>query len=264
MKCPFDIVSVSTDLESGFLQFLPLLSSSFGKFFPEVKIHLSVVGYATNEYLDALKPFDNVETNWYEPVAKIPLPNQGKLLRLWHASTLGSKVVMIHDLDTAPLQRNYLYDLLLLRRPNHILLVGSEVYVNTEMEGKTPMQPTTAEGNVFNDLISDFGQNWQSFVMAFQNNRYGDGKANILNSPVTNFSDETALQYMLVRKSTKKHYVKRSELRSLNPSSDWIDRSNPEFCLNKLYSAHYTEVNFLRPFSENQKFLMDVVKYVCN
>lgn len=264
MKIPFDKVIVSSDDNPKFINFWPIVKKAWTKFFPEVQVDLCFVTDKKSEY----KWLEEIGTvHYYDIIPNVPRGNLGKVCRLYHASLQENLVCSIHDIDSIPLQRNYLFDLLSLRKPEHYCMVGAECYSGRET-GKAPMVPTTSEGYVFQQLLNTQNKNWNQFIESIKNIKVFDDKENILNSdnpilyPDNHFSDESLVRYFIKSFSGKIQHLRRDEIRKLNPQQDWIDRTYRNFTFDKvkLQNGFYTECNMLRPF--NHERMKDIIEYL--
>jgi hypothetical protein len=262
-KIPFDKAIVSCDDEPTFLNFWPVVTSAWFKFFPDVEVELALVTDKKDNdpLIDKIKSYGKVTL--YPLIQGIPKSNQGKICRAYHASLQESAVCSIHDIDTIPLQRNYLFDLLNKRRKNHICLVGSEVYTDLSSKNKAPMVPTTAEGYIFQSVYKTQNLSYENFVKRLIGMRVFDDKENIMNQPFTNFSDESVLRVYLSKYSGNVQNMRRDENRHLNSRIHWIDRSWFSIDIDKLFSGFYTEANMLRPMKENYDIMKPLIDYVC-
>jgi len=267
MKCPFDKVIVSSDENPKFIRFWPIISKAWKKFFPDVILDLC---YITNQkdddlYIQYLREHGNVYL--YPNITHIPQGNQGKICRLYHASQQKDLVCSIHDIDSMPLQRSYLYDLLKLRNKDSLALIGGEYYSGVDM-GKAPMVPTTSEGYNFNELFKVGNKNWYDFLEMNKGIKVFDNKEDIMGSsdPIRNpdnyFSDESLLRVYLRDYKKPIQWIRRDAIRKLDPFVDWIDRSyrNFTFDKDKLYSGFYTVCNMIRPFDENK--MKEIINYI--
>ena len=265
MKIPFDKVIVSSDDNPKFINFWPIVKKAWTKFFPEVQVDLCFVTDKKTEY----KWLEEIGTvYYYDIIPNVPRGNLGKVCRLYHASLQENLVCSIHDIDSILLQRNYLFDLLSLRKPEHYCMVGAECYSGPEL-GKCPMVPTTAEGYIFQKLLKTKNKNWINFIDSIKHIKLFDNKENILNydntitHPNNHFSDESLIRYFMHSFDGKIQKLRRDELRSLNPNIDWIDRTYRNFTFDKakLNEGFYTECNMLRPFNlEKMKDIIDYLK----
>jgi len=265
MKIPFDKVIVSSNDNPKFINFWPLVSKTWKKFFPEIEVDLCFV---TNRSLNdsfvlELKKYGNVYL--YKQFSNIPAGNLGKVCRLYHASKQKNLVVSIHDIDSIPLQKNYLIETLKHRLKEHLCLIGSEYYSGVD-SGKCPMVPTTAEGYIFDLLLQKKNNSWEEFIENIKNIHVYDKKESILASddpisyPDNHFSDESLVRVFRKTFNGNIQLLRRDVARPLNPKTDWIDRSNFNYDITKLYQGFYTECNMPRPLDLN--IMKDIIKYI--
>lgn len=264
MNLPFDKIIVSCDDNPKFLNFWPIVSKAWKKFFPDVMVDFCLV-------TDEPKKFIWVEKYgsvfYYKKINDVPVGNLGKVCRLYHAAQQNNLVCSIHDIDSIPLQRNYLFDLLSLRKKNHYCLIGGEYYLDEHL-GKAPMVPTTSEGYIFNKLLKCNDKTWEEFIESIKNIQIFDLKESILASsdpvlyPNNHFSDESLVRAFMKNFDGNIQWMRRDQVRPLNPFEDWIDRSYRNFTYdkNKLYSGFYTECNMIRPF--NHELMKEILDYV--
>jgi len=259
---PFDKVILSCDDRSMFLDFWPVVCSAWYKFFPDVEVDLAFVTKRkeSDPLISDMREYGSVTL--YEMVDGIPQSNQGKIARAYHAGTQGGFVCSLHDMDTIPLQRNYLFDLLSLREKGNVCLIGSEVYNGTPDQGKTPLVPVTAEGEIFQNVYRTKDKSYGEFVRELVGMKVYDQKEDIMNQPFTAFSDESVLRVFLSEYKGPIQHLRRDELRGLSNRVHWIDRSNFKFDIDKLYSGFYTECNMIRPLKENMDTMKSVLDYV--
>jgi len=245
----FEKVIVSCD--DKFAPFRNIVKQAWKKFFPEVTIDICYVG---------VNPIEEENTYNYKPIQGVPIGNLGKVLRLYHASLQGDTVCSIHDIDTIPLQSEYLTDLLSLRKKGSLCLVGSECYLGSVDQGKAPMVPTTAEGCVFKNLLKADGS-WEDFVNNNLNIQRYDEKENLMS---TYFSDESLIRYYLDDFEGSVIRLRRDEKRQLIPEVHWIDRTFRKFGFDKnlLFNGFYTECNMERPYNPDRlKIIEEYLKF---
>ena len=252
----FDRIVVSTDENPMFLQFVPIVSTAWKKYFPEKKLSIAFIsdrGYDDN-LVNKMNNYGDVKI--FNPVAGIPTANQAKIGRHILASEYKEEVCMIEDMDTIPLQRDFFsnrtsgYD-------SGIIVVGSEVYNNTPHEGKFPMSTMTATGNLFGEIVNPNNLKYEDVIKSFIGIREFDHKEAIEISPDI-FSDESLMRVLLRRWNGEINKVNRD----VNVHSDWIDRSWWNIDREKLHSGGYITCNFLRPFVDNFERIKPVADYI--
>jgi hypothetical protein len=157
-----------------------------------------------------------------------------------------------------------------------VLLVGKEVYENTNDQGKVPISNMTANGSVFSELFDPlnlidknltgniFNQEIFAVWDEWKNLDVFDKKESISNSPdptgIKGFSDESMIRALInIRNFSNK--VKKIE-RSVDVRNNWIDRSWWDVNHTKLNNGEYVICNFLRPFKENYHICKPIVDFI--
>ena len=260
----FDRVIVSTD-DSDFKKFWPMVCMAWNKFFPSVKV---TCGFVTNRSED-----DSLVTEmrkWGEVVIfpivdNIPTASQGKMTRLILSTMYDNEICLIDDIDSIPLQRNYIQsifnqDVLNKIKNNYLMALAADVY-HSENFGKFPMGYITAKSNIFksiitpnNDLTTNFfelHELYQSWTL-----NHLDGKESVLNQPIDRFSDESLLRYLLSKKSINIVNVDRN----CDIYKYWIDRSWWGYDINRLFLEDYVMCNFVRPY--NEELNKDIIEFL--
>ncbi len=254
----FDKVIVSTNEDPRFIEFLPIVSSAWKKFFPECDLHVAYVTKRTenDELVKRMNLYAKVHL--YEPIDGIPTPNHAKVARHILASQLGSAVCMLEDIDTIPLQRGYYEERTSHRKKNTILAVGAEVLRGTPHEGKFPMSTITAEGNIFAKLLNPQNLSVKDLLLSWKGLKVFDHKESISNSPNI-FSDESLIRALIYRsKDIDITHVDRA----VNIQLDWIDRSWWNIDEERLFNKEYIACNFLRPFHMHYENIIPIIKYI--
>lgn len=255
----FDRVIVSTD-DSDFRKFWPMVSMSWNKFFPEVKV---TCGFVTNKSEDdkivsEMREWGDVVI--FPTVENIPTASQGKMTRLILASMYGEEVCLIDDIDSIPLQRKYIQNIfndyvLSKIKDNYLMALAADVYKNSNHTGKFPMGYITAKGNVFKSIINPLDEDVDKLYLNWLDNHL-DGKESVLNQPIDRFSDESLLRYLLTKKSVNIVHVDRN----CNIYKYWIDRSWWNYDINRLLSEDYVMCNFIRPY--NEQLNKDIIEFL--
>lgn len=257
----FDCIVLSVDdYTEKFIHFVPIVVAAYRKFFPSKQIHLALLTDNFDDVkFDYLKSLP-VNITPLKPAIGIPIGNQAKVARFFLASTLGTQVCMIDDIDTIPLQTDFIDRITKQREARTILAVGREVFQGTPNEGKFPISNITARSFVFQKFINPENiTNFAQFIYSLPISPYIDGKENISN-PESNFSDES-----LVR-SHLKHFIPEKNIthvkRDVDQFNDWIDRSYWKIDIEKLFAGKYVICNFKRPFKENSADAVPVIDYI--
>ena len=257
----FDRVIVSSDDSPHFLNFWPCVSRAWLKFFG-IKPTLALVTSRPDSHplISRLRHFGEVYR--IQQIPGIPVPNQAKLARFVLASQMGDQVCMIEDIDTIPLQSNFVEGLAKRRKLQKLLAIGHEVYHAdgySNSRGKFPISNMTAEGWLFQKLINPKELSDSELVESFVGTRVFDLKEDISNEPSL-FSDESLIR-ALIEINDLDHIVQK-EVRGVNPLTDWIDRSWWNIDEEKLHSGRYVACNFLRPCKSNAFRFVEIYKYI--
>ena len=217
-----DKIIVSSDLSPKFLNFWPLVSRSWNTVF-SINPVLVIVSktYISNSLREKLEPWGEVVN--LVSRSKAPIQNQAKLARWFYASKCGSELVMLEDIDTVFLNKDYLLEKMEQFREGNILGIGSDVNQHdASYVGKFPVSNITGRGNLFADLFLNHKDNsFESFIDGFKGTRVIDEKEDPFNTP-SKFSDES-----LIRAIRKKNSFTRMQIipRNVNIHKMWLDRS---------------------------------------
>jgi len=263
----FDRVIVSSD-DSDFKNFWPIVVKAWNKYFPNVKVCLAFVTDRKKDdiVVQKLKKYGEVYLFPIQP--NIPTPNQAKMYRHILAGQFGEDICMIEDIDTIPLQSNFIKKILFHRKKNELLRVGSEVYKGTKDEGKFPTSNLTAESYIFKKLINPDNLSVEDLFKTWCNIRYYDYKESVNNTPdpygsIGGFSDESLMRVFINRYSPNKAGVCEIE-RGIDIHKDWIDRSWWSINISRLHTDDYVICNFLRPISLYYNQCEPIFKYIFN
>ena len=268
-------IIVSSD-DSDFLNFWPIVAKAWNKFLPNAKITLAFV---TNRDLEdpifkKISSFGEVYIFPKDP--SIPSANQAKICRHVLACFFKNEVSMIEDIDTIPLQSDFVTNLSKEYEDGKILFVGNEVYNNTPDEGKIPISNMTGNGIEFSYLF-DPSSSIESFLVGnkfsedvfimwkdWKNLNVFDHKESLTNVPdatgLNGFSDESMIR-AIIHKSNAYNRIKKIG-RDVDIRDRWIDRSWWGVDGNKLESNYYVLCNFLRPIKENYYTCKPVIDFI--
>lgn len=224
---PFDRVIISANDDPRYLPFWPTVERAWQRFFPGVAVDLVKVD---------------------SPPEGMPLACYAKIARYEHAATCGNQVCLIADIDSAPLQRDFLVQLMGVRSPNHFLTYGKNYYDGTPHAGKWPAGWMTGEGHLFERMLGT--------GMDLRKIRVFDMKESPYLAPDI-FSDESTLRALVHIAQIPCQHAHRVPDMSL-----WIDRSAWHVDHAKLTSGGYLEVNFLRPGADHWEQIKPVCDYI--
>tara|TARA_R100001015_G_C4633452_1_gene198425 strand:+ start:3142 stop:3948 length:807 start_codon:yes stop_codon:yes gene_type:complete len=254
----FDKVIVSTNEDPRFIEFLPIVSAAWKKFFPECDLHVAYVTDRNEDdpLIEKMNLYANVHL--FSPIEGIPTPNHAKVARHILASQFGDSVCMLEDIDTIPLQREYYEERTSHRKKNTVLAVGAEVLRGTPHEGKFPMSTITAEGHVFSNLLNPLNLSTEELIKSWKDLEIFDHKEAI-NNPPNIFSDESLIRALIYK--SKDIGVTHVD-RAVDIKKDWIDRSWWFVNTERLFSGEYIACNFLRPFHIYYDNIVDIIEYI--
>lgn len=253
----FNRIITSTNEDPTYLDFWKIQILSHKIFFPN---KILTIAFLTNRSEDddlivEMRSY-GIDVRLYKPTPNIPEGNHAKLLRYLCASEFEDDVCVITDMDTIPLQSDYLNNLTSERELNKILCVGSEVYKDTPHSGKFPAHHITAEGKLFKKLFNPKDLSNEDLINEISkiNNVY-DHKESLLSSE---FSDESLIRVLFERGDVGRQHLSRN----INIKEQWIDRSWWDIDKDRLYSFNYIEANLLRPYKQNVSRIKDIETFL--
>jgi hypothetical protein len=263
----FDRVIVSSD-DSHFIDFWPIVCKSWEKYFPKVKISLAFVTdrIEDDDLIKRIKKYGDVHL--FPIVGGIPTPNLAKMARHILAGRFGQEICMIEDIDTIPLQQNFVIDRLSKREVGKLLFIGREVYKgNGTDEGKFPISNITGESFLFQKIVNPHNLSDEDLFKSWCGIKVFDHKESIDNIPDLSgwkgFSDESLWRVLLHNHGLDEEQYCFIE-RGVDIHKYWIDRSWWVIEQNMLVNDKYVLCNFLRPFGDNYHLIEPIVKYIFN
>jgi hypothetical protein len=250
---------VSSDISPRFINFWPIVASSWKKIFGLSPTLALVTNRPLSDGLrDHLLFFGEVEI--LSAVADIPIENQAKLARWFTACKYSNQIVSIEDIDTIFLSPKYLVEKLSYFEHDKLLGIGSDLmgYLqDKEVLKKFPASNLTGKSDLFSDLFGyKAGMSFENFLNQF-NGIYEFDKLEDPYNSHENFSDES-----LIRALRKRNDFTKIKLipRDLDIKTKWLDRSwwpkEPPVSV-----LDYVCVNFPRPLFENRgkcEFLLNL------
>ena len=263
----FDRVIVSCD-DSHFKEFWPIVSKAWGKYFPDAKVSLAFVTdrNENDELVQKMRKYGDVHL--FPVVEGIPTANLSKMARHILAGNFEEEICMLEDIDTIPLQTNFVIDRLSQREKGKILFIGKEVYNGQGTdEGKFPISNITGESFLFKKIVNPDNLTHVDLFKSWCNIRVFDHKESINNTPdlsgLNGFSDESLWRVLLNR-----YKISENDFCFINRGVDiqkyWIDRSWWRIDHNMLKNDEYVICNFLRPFSQHYHLIEPIAKYIFN
>jgi len=286
-EVPFDKVVLSCDENPIFLPFIPLVAKAWHKFFPEVVIELGFVcevdpknglplDSRVEQYMDTMAKTSKINITFLPLVEGVSPNNLGKVGRLIVAAEQGDAVCLIHDVDSLPLQREYMIKLVEQRIKDTMLCVHvPEVYGNDPF-GRFPMAPTTAEGYVFKRIINPENLSYTELINSWKDLRVYDTNESINNKPDPfsgdniYFSDESLLRVLMNRFREERLAMTTNVVRDVaNIHYDWRNCTNiPDrgqwhtWNREALTTGGMIEANLLRPGWVYQEDLQPIIDYI--
>jgi len=245
----FQRVIVSTD-DSNFREFWPIVSMAWKKFFPERELHCAFVSSRESDDQVVMQMKSHGHVHIFPVIDGVPTASQGKMARLILASTFEEGICLIDDIDSIPLQSNYINqifseDVIKKIQEGFLMALGANVYQHTNDSGKFPMGYITAKGSTFKRIINPHDKTIRDLYEEWKENKI-DGKESVLNVPIEKFSDESLLRYLIKQNPVPVVNVERNyDIRKY-----WIDRSWWGFDQSRLENFDYVMCNFLRPLDE--------------
>jgi len=249
----FDRVVVSVDENPDFLDFVPVVSKAWKKFFPEAEL---AIAFVTNRQLDdpvVQAVAQHGDMFLFPHICDISSANQAKVARHVLAGMFPDEICMIEDIDTVPLQREFFEERTSHHVDGKLLAVGREVY-GTEHPDKFPISTMTAKGHVFKSIINPMGLQYQPLFKSFYNL---EEKAGINYYPAF-FSDESLYRYLLRKWPGEVVHIPRN----VDIRRDWIDRSWWKIDQERLITGQYVTCNFLRNVKHNFIEMKPVFDYI--
>lgn len=259
----FHRIVTSTNEDKTYLEFWRLQSLTQKIFFPDQKLTLAF--YTNRTYNDELVQemiSEGIDVKIYNIVPDRQEANVAKILRYICASEFENDVCISVDMDTIPLQSDYINRITAVREKGKLLGVGKEVLDGTPHEGKFPAHHMCGEGYVFKKLYNPENKNLEDLLKDLVGMKIFDHKEDIQNTPHT-FSDESLNRALIYKNGVDVHHIKRD----IDIMNDWIDRSWWNLNLEKLTNGKYIEANLLRPwsnFSQEIKPIYDHLKNLFN
>jgi SAM-dependent methyltransferase len=244
-KLPEIVLVLSSD--DGFhLDFLPLVSAAWRKFFPEFKIALVVCGNHTREeYAERCQKY-------VDYLYAVPLHpgysrmNTAKMARLWYACQFRGRVVTLNDMDLIPLNRWFYETRYEQYVPGKLMLMGEEVYAGIPHEkGKAPMSALTCESELLSDIVNPKGLDFYHFLIEHTGKWVFDSREDCGNKDGC-FLDESLFMAMRSKWSKKDTHVV-SILREYNTVNDTVDRAYWVIDPEKLAAGNYHESHMKKP-----------------
>tara|TARA_R100000005_G_C4964593_1_gene179904 strand:- start:381 stop:1220 length:840 start_codon:yes stop_codon:yes gene_type:complete len=258
----FDRVVVSTNENLDFLNFVPIVSKAWNKFFPESSLSIAFVSNReeTDDLVIKMKNYGDVYI--FPEVDGIPTAGHAKMARYILASKYENEVCMIEDIDTIPLQREYFENRTSFHERGKLLGVGKEVYSNTKLKKNFPASTTTATGEVFKKILNPLNLSdtelVKYFAQEYPSTGFGGEEPDHSQAYGCPFSDEFLMRLLIEKWGGEVVHVKRD----VDIRKDWVDRGWWNIDLNKLFSEKYVTCNFLINMEKNFLNIFPILHFI--
>lgn len=249
-----DRVIIATD-DSHFKDFAEIVYTAWKKLFPQLKITLAYVSKSLEDLERFKTIFDDVLL--FPEIDRIPTANLAKIARRYACTLYDNEICMIEDIDTAPLNKEYINNIVIQRKKDTLGLIGYEVYQNTPHRGKVPSSYTFTESYIWKKALNPQELDFESWAKSFINMSLFDEKEDVSNYYPKEFSDESLMRAILQLNNFSDITLIP---RNCNPYKDWIDRSWWSIDKDRLANGEYISVNFMRPL--NVDLAKPVIDYI--
>ena len=254
---------LSSDDQSGHLDFLPLVSAGWRKWF-DVKIALALLSDNGDfvpwclQYVDEVTRFPYIPNTW--------VMCQAKMARLWYGAEHGNDICYFNDMDLVPLQRDWNAQFIKARQPGQLLMVGSDYYDPIPHEcGKIPMGMFGGESSLLREFINPSGLNYLDFFWSWKGVKEFDNREDPTGHEAC-FSDESVVRVMLKRWGKKDQVGVRCTRGRYN-APNILDRAQWNCDRDTLFGGGYWEGHLPKPPKQNRALLEPLYEYIgipCN
>lgn len=252
-----DRIVMGTNEDAMYFDFWKIQVLAHRTFFPDVMLTIAVLTNKPDSPLLSEIREAGVDVWPYQPSKLVPHGNQAKLLRYYCASAFHNENCIVSDIDTIPMQSEYIESVGREIVPDKLLAVGREVLINGPDSGKFPAHHTAGYGKIFDKLYKCKGKSFAECVDQWIGMRVFDSKENVMNMPF-NFSDESLNRALIQTNSVPVKDI----VRNIDIQKQWIDRSWWKIDEEFMNSGGYIEANLLRPFGRHVDQIMPIIKYI--
>lgn len=153
-----DRVIVSSDENPMYLDFWPYVAYAYRTLFPGIIVTLAFSTEKRKEDPFVKQLAEHGTVVCLQPLPGVPVAVQTKVERYEIATKCKEEVCYIDDIDEIPIDRDWHLTKTNARKPNTMLLVGSEVFNNGQHseDGQVPASMMTGEASLFRTLFGDF------------------------------------------------------------------------------------------------------------
>lgn len=253
-----DRIIISTNEDETYLDFWKIQKLANEIFFPNVKLTIAFLTHREeNDSLVSLIKSKGIDVKLYKPLDGTPTANQAKILRYYCASEFNDEICLISDMDTIPLQAEYINKIISKRQKNILLGIGKEVLDGTPHSGKFPAHHICGEGKLFKEMYNPENLSFDECVKKYIGLKVFDHKEDI-NNPPHIFSDESLNRAVIYLNKINIQHIKRE----IDIHKQWIDRSWWFVDEQKLKNNFYIEANLLRPLKQNFQEIKKIITHL--
>mgnify|MGYP001223125488 CR=1 FL=1 len=269
-------VILSSNYDRTYFEFIPMVVRIWNKLLPEANIHLLLVDKHRwdKRYIETIENLPKINVHYTES-RNLYSGRIAKISRLAKAVSL-DEFSIIHDIDSAPLSKDYIDYVYSNYRNGKVTCIGFEVYEHiTDEKGKFPMGWLSGKGEDFKNMLGlssrDFSEVMDELIeksIKSTDSPWPYTNINNKKDSIEGFSDESLLAYLVYKFGSDKYQNKIT--RNPNPTAPihiWapkhcMPRSKPDLWkLNNITSETY-EANLIRPLGPNLKFNAIILIYI--
>jgi hypothetical protein len=257
-----DQIILSANEDPMYVEFWEPVATAYKKIFPDVKIHLA---FLTNrgeddELVTHFRKFGKVTL--FKPVPDVQEFAQAKLIRFILAAEQGKDVCYIDDIDLFPLKKSFITAKTSLRKKDHLLCVGGEVYNNN---GCYPVSQMTAEGYVWKKFTNPWDVSYEKLIELYLSIPVLFDPREDLNIPLdfekdSYFSDERFLRKLLRLNPVDILELPRGYDHFMEATLDRYDWK--QFDQEKLDNHGYENAHGRRPYGKYKSDYEPLIKYI--
>lgn len=261
-------IILSCNEDETYSEFWEPTAWAYRKMFPEVSIHLAFLTNRSEDDPKVMEMRKFGEVTLFRPLDDIPQAGQAKMLRFILASTMGSLVCYIDDIDLIPLRADFITSKLEKRPEGVLLCVGGEVY---GMNGCYPVSQMTAEGHVWKKLINPKNLPVDDLLKSWKDKAQFDHRENIniWEPDMTNdyyFSDERLLRRLYFESPVPKIEIQRGYddylMATIDRHTYDEDKDIWNFDLQRLKDGKFVNVHAVRPFKKHEGKFAPIFAYI--
>ena len=277
-----DKIILSSNEDSTYFEFWPIVSWAYKKMFPTVEVCLAFVTKRTENDPVVTEARKHGTVVLFRPIDDVPEGHQAKMARFILASEQGRNVCYIDDIDLFPLCSKFITSKLYNWNTfaisddfrgtinTSILCVGAEVYGLT---GTYPISQMTAEGWVWNLFINPKYLPYDQLIRSWKDKAEFDDRENINIWPDMvgdrqdyYFSDERLLRRLLFHNPVPKLELPRGYTDYLEATIDrhTLNKETGEWVYDreKLKNHGYVNAHCARPYLKYKEQFQPLIDYI--